>query len=193
MKTLFFDINTQIDFLFPAGALYVRGAETILSAIAQLNRHAAARSIPVISDTDAHSEDDPEFQEWPPHCVAETAGQQKAAATLLDRRIVVPSRAGNYAIEGAQQIILEKQTLDCFSNPNLRPLLEYFKADRYVVYGVAAEYSVSRAAYGLLKTGKQIDIVTDAIKSMQCENGGRALDGFAARGIRLTTISAVCS
>ena len=27
MKTVFFDIDTQIDFVFPAGALYVPGAE----------------------------------------------------------------------------------------------------------------------------------------------------------------------
>ena len=30
MKTVFFDIDTQIDFVYPAGALYVPGAEHIL-------------------------------------------------------------------------------------------------------------------------------------------------------------------
>ena len=33
MKTVFFDIDTQIDFLYPAGALYVPGAERILPEI----------------------------------------------------------------------------------------------------------------------------------------------------------------
>ena len=32
MKTVFFDIDTQIDFVYPAGALYVPGAEHILPA-----------------------------------------------------------------------------------------------------------------------------------------------------------------
>ena len=46
MKSVFFDIDTQIDFLYPAGALYVPGAERILPAIEHLNHYAAARSIP---------------------------------------------------------------------------------------------------------------------------------------------------
>ena len=35
MKTVFFDIDTQIDFLYPAGALYVPGAERLLPLISQ--------------------------------------------------------------------------------------------------------------------------------------------------------------
>ena len=73
MKTVFFDIDTQIDFVYPAGALYVPGAERIVPVIAELNRRAAL----VISTMDAHSEDDPEFQIYPHHCVVGTAGQQK--------------------------------------------------------------------------------------------------------------------
>ena len=55
MKTVFFDIDSQLDFLYPAGALYVPGAERIVPAIARLNRFAAAHGIPVISTTDAHA------------------------------------------------------------------------------------------------------------------------------------------
>src|SRR5512141_2333410 len=115
MKTVFFDVDTQMDFMLPAGALYVPGAEAILPAIARLNRWAAAHAIPLISTTDAHAEDDPEFAEWPPHCVAGTAGQHKPAATLLDKRVVIAAVAGEYPIEDAQQIILETPALDCFS------------------------------------------------------------------------------
>src|SRR5579884_3564789 len=91
MKTLFFDIDTQIDFVYPAGALYVSGAEKIIPVVAQLNQRAPA----LISTMDAHAEDDPEFKLYPHHCVAGTTGQQKPAATL---------RAGN-------QHIIEKQSL----------------------------------------------------------------------------------
>ena len=44
MKTAFFDVDTQIDFLYPAGALYVPGAERIVPAIAALNRYAPSRA-----------------------------------------------------------------------------------------------------------------------------------------------------
>src|SRR5579863_3798886 len=91
VKTVFFDIDTQIDFMFPAGALYVAGAETIVDRVAGLNRYAAANGIPLISTMDAHSENDPEFEIYPHHCVAGTVGQQKSAATLLENRVVVPN------------------------------------------------------------------------------------------------------
>ncbi len=41
MKTVFFDIDTQIDFLYPAGSLYAPGAEAIVDRVAALNRFAA--------------------------------------------------------------------------------------------------------------------------------------------------------
>ena len=64
------------------------GAERILPLIAELNRRAPL----VISTMDAHSEDDPEFKIYPHHCVAETAGQQKPASTLLRPRATLPLR-----------------------------------------------------------------------------------------------------
>ena len=38
MNTVFLDVDTQIDFLYPAGALYVPGAEAIVPVVAKLNR-----------------------------------------------------------------------------------------------------------------------------------------------------------
>ena len=114
MSALFIDVDTQLDFLYPAGALYVPGAEHIVPALAHLNHYAARHGIPVISTVDAHTEDDPEFRFWPKHCVAGATGQHKPEATLLARRVVVPNRECDVAIEGAQQIVLEKQTVDAF-------------------------------------------------------------------------------
>ncbi len=96
MKTVFFDVDTQIDFLYPAGALYVPGAEKIVEQIAALNRFAGAHGIPLVSTMDAHSEDDPEFKTWPPHCVVATTSQQKPEATLLAKRVAIPNTQGCY-------------------------------------------------------------------------------------------------
>ncbi len=192
MRTVFFDIDTQIDFLYPAGALYVPGAERLLGALERLNHYAAAHSIPVVSTMDAHAEDDPEFAQWPAHCVAGTAGQRKPARTLLERRALVPIAPGEYPIEGAEQIILEKQALDLFTNPNLPGLLEKLNAERYVVYGMVTEYCVRCAALGLLRLGKQVELVTDAIQSLDEEAARRTLEEFAAGGGRLTTVAEVC-
>ncbi len=182
MKTVFFDIDTQIDFVYPAGALYVLGAEHILPTIGELNRRAPL----VISTMDAHSEDDPEFKIYPPHCVVGTTGQHKPAITLLDQRTTVP--APHSAV---RQLILEKQKLDCFSSPHLQPLLAELNADRYVVYGVVTEICVYYAAFGLLKTGKPVEIVTDAIRALDEQKAREMFSEFLATGGRLTTSSEV--
>lgn len=160
MKTIFFDVDTQIDFLYPAGALYVPGAESIVDRIAALNRMAPA----LISTMDAHSENDPEFQLYPAHCVAGTVGQRKPACTLVG------------------QAIVEKQTLDCFAAPCLPALLRELGADRYVVYGVVTEICVKYAAFGLLKTGARVEIVTDAVKALDPEAAQEMLSEFQAAG-----------
>ncbi|HWQ55752.1 MAG TPA: cysteine hydrolase family protein [Bryobacteraceae bacterium] len=191
MKTAFFDIDTQIDFLFPAGALYVPGAERLLPAIVQLNRHAASRGLPLVSDVDAHTENDPEFKVWPPHCVAGTAGQAKPAATLLENRVVIPNRPVDIRVEGAAQIVFEKQKLDLFTNPNISALLEALGADEYVVYGVVTEYCVRCAALGLLATGKPVTLVTDAIQTLKQEDAERTFGEFRGLGGRLATVAEI--
>lgn len=192
MKNVFFDVDTQIDFMYPAGALYVPGAESIVDRIAALNRFAASLVIPVISTVDAHSEDDPEFQQWPHHCVVGTTGQQKCGATLLLKRAVVPNSPGSPSISGVQQIIVEKQTFDAFSNVNLRSILDELRAERFVVYGVVTEICVKRVALGLIETGARVEIVTDAIRSLSDEAGAGALAEFTKAGCTLTTVARVC-
>lgn len=191
MNTVFFDVDTQIDFLYPAGALYVPGAETIVDRVAALNRYAAAHGMVVVSDMDAHTEDDPEFKTWPPHCVAGTAGQQKPAATLLEKRIVVPNAPCELKLEGVEQVLLEKQTLDCFTNVNLPRLLEWLGAGRYIVYGVVTEICVKCAAWGLLKTGQRVELVNDAVRSLDERAAKQMMAEFTAAGGVLTTVAEV--
>ena len=191
MRTVFFDIDTQFDFLLPAGALSATGADRIVPAVARLNRYAAAHGIPVVSTVDAHAEDDLEFRSWPPHCVSGTLGQHKPDETLLERRVVIPNGDGPIAIGGAQQILLEKQTVDVFQTRTVTPLLELLAADRYVIYGVVTEVCVLFAARGLLRTGKPVTVVRDAIQSLTDEAGDRALREIEAAGGELAPASVI--
>jgi nicotinamidase/pyrazinamidase len=185
--TVFFDVDTQIDFLYPSGALYVPGAEAIVDRVAALNHWAAGRGIPVISTVDAHTPDDIEFRDWPPHCIAGTPGQRKPASTLLERRVVVPNAPGLPETELAEQIVIEKQALDCFTNVNLNALLDRLGAERCVIYGVVTEICVKLAAFGLLKSGRRVELVTDAIKELDAAAGAKTMADFTAAGGALTT------
>lgn len=189
MKTVFFDVDTQFDFLMPAGALYVPGAERVIGQIAALNRYAMEHGIPVISTMDAHAEDDAEFKQWPHHCVAGTLGQQKPPSTLLEKRVAVKNAPGPVMV--GPQMLIEKQTFDCFTNVNLPAILNELKADRYVVYGVVTEICVKLAAFGLLRTGMRVEIVTDAVRCLSEEAGAGMFAEFAAAGGTLTSIAKI--
>ena len=196
METAFFDVDTQLDFVYPAGALYTPGAESIAKPLGRLTHFASVHHIQVISTTDAHAEDDPEFAVWKPHCVTGTAGQQKLAGTLLKDPLVLTTapdalKAVQPRIRAASQIIIQKQKIDCFTNPNLEPLLSSLETERFVVYGLLTEFCVHSAVFGLLKLGFQVEVVTDAIKSVDSDKGRAILDRFQASGGRLTTVNEV--
>lgn len=193
MKTVFVDVDTQIDFLYPAGSFYVPGASALVRRIAALNHYAASQGSPLISTTDAHSEDDAEFRQYPPHCVVGTCGQSKPQITLLERRVSVPNVHVKLALGDAQQILLEKQDIDCFTNVNLKPLLDHLGADRYVVYGVVTEICVRKALEGLLDTGKEVMMVRDAVRCLSEETAAEMIAGLEKRGLKLVTAAEVMS
>jgi nicotinamidase/pyrazinamidase len=174
MTTLYLDVDTQLDFMVPAGALYVPGAERIIPTIAALNRHAVAQGAPLISTTDAHAEGDVEFREWPSHCVIGTLGQRKPAATLVGA--------------GDRQIVFEKVTLASFAHPGFEPLLRRVDAERFVVYGVVTEVCVRLAVEGLLAhgLGKRVEIVEDAVRHLTAAGRDRALTALTRAGAKLT-------
>jgi nicotinamidase/pyrazinamidase len=188
MKKVFLDIDTQIDFLFPAGALYSPGAERVIGPVAQLNRFAVENRIPLISSMCAHPEDAEEFKEWPPHCVAGTFGQQKPTTTLIEKRVVIPNAAGELQIDGAEQILVEKNDLDLFSNPNMGALLARIAADEFYVYGVFTEYCVNCAASGLLKRGAKVYLVSDAIAAVSDAKARETTEQLLGAGAALVTL-----
>lgn len=162
----FFDIDTQIDFMFPSGALYVPGAERLIPVIARLNKLAVQKGIPLISTVCAHPENAAEFKVWPPHCVVGTVGQQKPATLLT----------------GSGQTFIEKNELDVFSNPRASQLLDDLSIDECYVYGVALDHCVKCAVDGILKRGRKVHLVLDAVAAVNKEEGEKALQQFAAEG-----------
>jgi nicotinamidase/pyrazinamidase len=191
--TVFFDVDTQIDFLLPVGALYVPGAEAIIPMLAQLTEYARARGIAIVSSADAHAPQDPEFREWPPHCVAGTLGQRKVPETLLANPVVIPN-TGEELPQGwdkAAQVIVEKQTTDVFQTRTIGRILAAYPKTRFVMYGVVTEVCVLHAAEGLLKRGAHLDIVTDAVRELDPKRSHLVLHTLRGRGAHLMTTAQV--
>jgi nicotinamidase/pyrazinamidase len=178
MDFLFWDVDTQIDFLSPQGKLYVPGAEGIIPNLGRLTQYAADHGIPIVSSTDAHVENDPEFSQYPPHCLVGTEGQKKVEETLVAGHFIVPNRVivlpGK--IESYPQIVVEKQAFDVFTNPNIDALLRALGRREILLYGVVTEICVDRAARGLIQRGYRVNLVKDAIQHLNPELGSATLD-----------------
>jgi nicotinamidase/pyrazinamidase len=166
----FFDIDTQNDFVVPGGALYGAGAEHVVPVVGALNHYAGDHAIPLISTMCAHKPDSREFAVWKPHCIVGTAGQRKPAETMLG--------------DPNKQIIVEKDDIDMFSNPEVLPLLDRLGIDDCCVYGVFTEYCVKCAIMGLLKSGRKVSLVTEATAHLDRAAGMRVIAEFLAAGGR---------
>lgn len=195
-KTAFFDVDTQRDFMSPTGALYVPGARTIARNIRQLIAHAGQQGIRVFSTVDAHAPDDPEFKDFPLHCVPGTRGQEKMPGTLLPDRMAVRvapklSRRAIDEVLSHDQVILESDTFSVFTNPNVVPVLRASGATRFVVFGVATDFCVRADVRDLLKLGFGVDLVTDAIRGITPDGTQAALDEMRAAGARLRSTAQI--
>jgi nicotinamidase/pyrazinamidase len=193
-QVIFWDVDTQADFMLPAGKLYVPGAEAIIPQLKRLTEHAAATGILVVGDVDAHRTSDPEFQVYPPHCLAGTPGAEKIPETTLPRQYRIPNRKVSLPPDllSYQQVMLEKQTLDVFDNPNTEALLERLgRGPEFVLYGVVTECCVHLAAKGLLERGYRVSLVTDAIRQWDEAKGKATLEMVQGLGGRLVTTDAV--
>jgi len=129
----FLDIDTQFDFMDPEGSLHVPGAEDIVPTLAELTRAAKARGVPLIATTDWHSDDDREFQEFPPHCVRDTHGAEKIEETRTEgaREVGLEEHldddAAREAVSGGA-LLVRKEKLDAFSNPGMDALVRALPA-----------------------------------------------------------------
>lgn len=190
-STLFVDIDTQHDFIDADGRLSVPGAEGLVESLSRLTDFAEREHIPILSSADAHGPDDPEFSQFPPHCLAGSPGQRKLPGTLLESPFVVSADGGDLPTEQPRQTVIEKVTFSMFSNPAVDDYLSRFAPTRAVVYGVATDYCVRQAVEGLVARGIPVTVVVDAIAGVTTEGSRLALDAFEHAGVVLATTEEV--
>jgi nicotinamidase/pyrazinamidase len=194
-SAIFWDVDTQADFMLPGGKLYVPGAEKLIPNLKRLTDAARQARVFIVGDACTHAPDDPEFARFPPHCVRGTPGAEIIPETRAEKVLIVPNQTGAPIpanLSEFQQVILEKQTLDVFDNPNtvkvLKRVAEFTGADAEIfVFGVVTEYCVRLAAKGLLDRGRRVALVRDAIETLKAEDGRKAIEELTSLGARLVT------
>jgi nicotinamidase/pyrazinamidase len=188
---VFWEVDTQADFMLPGGKLYVPGAERLLPNIRRLTDAARKGRVFLVSHGCFHTKNDPEFKTFPPHCIKGTPGSAYVPEALTEKVVTVPNEpeaALPRDLAAYQQILLEKQTLDIFESRHADELVKRLPADaEFVVFGVVTEYCVRFAAKGLLERGRRVSVVEDAIETLKAEDGDRTVEELKTLGARFIT------
>jgi nicotinamidase/pyrazinamidase len=188
---VFWEVDTQADFMLPGGKLYVPGAERLLPNIRRLTDAARQGRVFLVSHGCFHTKDDPEFKTFPPHCIKGTVGSAYVPEALTGKVLTVPNESTAALprdLSRYQQILLEKQTLDIFESRHAGELVSQLGGDpEFVVFGVVTEYCVRLAAKGLLERGRRVSVVKDAIETLKAEDGARAVAELQALGAKFIT------
>ncbi len=197
------DVDTQVDFMLPEGALYVEAPSRVHAYIKELTR----LDLPRIGSVDSHSYDAWEFEgnggPFPPHCVKGTAGWLKPEWALPEKTRFIPmgkelvvgeAKEGDgnrsYGIEEAQKevregvsLYFEKEVYSLFLNPMAAPIVDalaegYRKEGKepvFVVYGYCTGgFCVDAATEGLVKQGHKVVLLLDSTAPLEAKGGVEA-------------------
>jgi nicotinamidase/pyrazinamidase len=192
---IFWEVDVQADFMLPGGKLYVPGAEKLLPNIRKLTDAARRGEVFLVSHGCFHTANDPEFKQFPPHCLKGTAGAEFVPEALAEHLVRLENDVTAKLPENLfkyQQIILEKQTLDIFESRHADELVERLgNAAEFVVFGVVTEYCVSLAVKGLLKRKRRVAVVRDAIETLAPEVGNKTLAELQNLGAKLVSTEGI--
>lgn len=177
---LFWNVDTQNDFIQADGLLSIAEAEAIKPTLAKITQFAKKRNIRVVNTCDYHNEnsaelsDNPDFiNTFPPHCMQNTKGQEFITETTPENPLIfnwneTPSLTRrDVAFDKGRNIVIRKDLFDVFAgNPNTEKILELLAPKKVFVYGVATNVCVDFAVMGLLKRNYKVYVIEDAIKEL---------------------------
>ena len=202
MTHVFWDVDTQVDFIEPDGKLYVQGAETIRANLARLTTFAREQGIRIIGSSDCHvpedeelSGDPPDFQNtFPPHCMRGSAGQARIFETTLHDALIVEPDADPADVlariwNHGGDILFHKRFFDVFTNPSVTPVIEALQVTEVTLYGVALDVCNRYAVEGLLQRHPSIAVrvVADAVRAINEGHREALFDDWRAKGV--TTVA----
>ncbi|WP_167615189.1 cysteine hydrolase family protein [Maribellus sediminis] len=193
---LFWNVDTQVDFMEPSGKLYAPGAEKIKPALKQLTEFAAQNNIQVVSTADFHYHNsaelsaEPDFvNTFPEHCMADTEGAEYVAETKPEDPLVFDWNKEYFSLDEVKthrNVVIRKDAFDVFAgNPYTDKIVELIAPETVVVYGVTTNVCVNDAVIGLVRRVDKVYVVEDAIKELP--NIPLPFDKWEKLGVKMIT------
>lgn len=199
MKTIFWNVDTQNDFMKPDGKLSIPGAMDIAPNLEKLTVFARENKYQIVNTADWHNADSKELSQnpdykttFPEHCMAKTTGAEFISETKPVNPYVVDwqEKEWEYStckVRLSPEIVLYKDKFDIFTgNMFSDTVLHDLNPDRVIIYGVASDVCVDAALKGLRSKGVETYAVVDAIKELNSGGLEELLNKWEFNGVKLT-------
>ncbi len=202
-QTIFWDVDTQFDFMMPKGKLYVPGAEKIIDRVSRVRKFALDNGFSIIADIDWHGKENPEISDkpdykstFPPHCMAGSPGSERVGylgevPIEYVRFETMDARALRKLISKDQfHIVIRKKSIDVFDNPNTDKLIKLIKPKAVAVFGVALDFCVYYVLRGLAGySGIRLFLLKDVVRGLGARPQKQILDEFRQMRVEITRFS----
>ena len=203
--TIFWDVDTQFDFMRPEGKLYVLGAETIIDKVSEVRRFALENGYSIVADIDWHSPDNAEISEtpdfeqtFPPHCMAGEPGGERVGflgelpIEYVGLEMMDADALRKLICKKQFHIVIRKDALDVFSNPNTDKLVELINPKKVVVFGVALDFCVCCVVKGLSRFDDiELCVLKDVVKGLEVRPEQEIFYEFRQIGVEVTEFGAL--
>jgi len=201
--TLFWDVDTQFDFMRPEGKLYVPGAEQIINKVSEVRKFALENGFSMIADIDWHSRDndeisdEPDFkQTFPAHCMAGDAGGERVGylgqlpIDYVPIEQIDAKALAKLINRGQFHVVIKKKTVDVFENPNTDRLVDLIKPRAVAAFGVALDFCVYYVLRGLAKHREiKLVLLKDVVKGLGTRPDNEIFDELRQMGVEITDFS----
>jgi len=204
-RTLFWDVDTQYDFMMPDGKLYAQGADQIIPMVNELRAMAFDRACSMVASVDWHSPDNPEISDrpdfdktFPAHCIAGTPGAERVGLLgkwpidIIDVEPRNPGELAELVQKDPFHLVIRKNAISVFSNPNTAVLVETINPGTIIVFGMVLEFCVQDTLRGLARFPDiQLVLVRDATAALDAGAEARVLNELQRMGVDVTESSLI--
>jgi nicotinamidase/pyrazinamidase len=202
--TIFWDVDTQFDFMHPAGRLYVPGSERIVNTVSEIRRFALTNGFSIVADVDWHSLSNPEISSrpdfkttFPPHCMAGEPGSERVGylgevpIDYVQIQDVTMDHLRRLVAKDQFHLVLRKDRLNVFEYPMTDRLIDLIRPRRAAVFGVALDFCVYHVLRGLAAhQGIEVFLLKDATRGLGTRPPEEVYRQTEQMGVHVTTFEA---
>lgn len=177
---IFWNVDTQVDFVSPNGKLYVPGAELLKANWKKLTQLAKSKSLIVVNTADWHYSNSSELSQnpdfintFPQHCMANTTGADFVEETKPENPLIIDweteTEISNEIIDVRKyrNYVVRKDAFDVFKgNCYTEQILKLLSPKTVIVYGVTTNVCVNDAVLGLAERVNKVIVIENAIKEL---------------------------